>query len=68
MGQGGYFFMSLIISDKTTINIMSSMYSDNRDTPFLNLIRKERANRNVYRFYVRTTPYKHYNTYVLRLQ
>ena len=64
-GRGGYFFMFLIISDKTTNKSISSIYSDNLNTPFLTCNKKERANRNVYRFNVRTTPYLYYNTYVL---
>ncbi len=44
--------MSLISSDKTTIKIMSSMYSDNADTPFPLVVKKKGLTASV----VRTTP------------
>ena len=56
--------MPLINSDKTTIKIMSSMYSDNLDTPFPLVIKKKGLTASV----VRTTPYFHDNTNVREMQ
>ena len=55
--------MFLIISDKTTNKSISSIYSDNLNTPFLTYDKKGlTATFTV--FNVRTTPCVYYNTYV----